>query len=416
VVIKSNGDKLFFNKDNDTIFLKTQAALNDTFTIYTYPNGEWIKGSVSSISEEIVLGQMDSVKTISLFTNASNYAINFQQFQLSKNHGLVELFPFYSFPDSYAKLHFSNSQFDADSISNRLLLTGSETPKFGVTRQTYRAIYDFAVGGIINHTESLVNDQNYYENNFYNKLVIAKDTSSLDTIKYTFSIKSAYEKRDWWAGTYEYTIQPTIIEEKIYSNINSYLHQTLPEESNLLPDSLGFVGKHTILKKDNLCQGLILETAVNPEMVYNSSTGIAEFWNVIPIKNTFHQKIGGPFFNYSTADGNYWDYKIDFISNSAGSCGSEWYLSNNEIEVYEPLVIFPNPSTDFITITMANSSNKDFAVNLFNLQGQLMRTEIVPAATLSYGFQVDMHAFSDDEYILEVVGESFAIHQKIIKY
>lgn len=39
VIIKNNGENLFFNKDSDTIHIQTQAHFEDTFLVYVYPSG-----------------------------------------------------------------------------------------------------------------------------------------------------------------------------------------------------------------------------------------------------------------------------------------------------------------------------------------------------------------------------------------
>jgi hypothetical protein len=61
-----NSMNLFFNKENDTIYIKTNALLNESWKMFTFSNGNYVQATISSKALETIIGLSDSVKTISL--------------------------------------------------------------------------------------------------------------------------------------------------------------------------------------------------------------------------------------------------------------------------------------------------------------------------------------------------------------
>jgi len=64
VIIKDNGDNLNFNRENDTITIKTKATLNLSWTAYKLMDSIAIVARVTDYNTLSFLGQMDTVKTI----------------------------------------------------------------------------------------------------------------------------------------------------------------------------------------------------------------------------------------------------------------------------------------------------------------------------------------------------------------
>lgn len=97
-----NGDEIFFNVNRDTLLIKTKAVLNDTWTFCSDSTGLRYEATVSSLGTQIVDGILDSTKTIDLqaYQGATpvSSALNSLKIILSKNHGFLEIFEFYSFP------------------------------------------------------------------------------------------------------------------------------------------------------------------------------------------------------------------------------------------------------------------------------------------------------------------------------
>jgi hypothetical protein len=110
-----NGVETFFNQLGDSIFINTWASVNDTWPMGKDTNGIIIYATVISADTLTIDGILDSIKTISLqaFLNAnpvSNYYNN-QDIKISKEHGFLNTFEFYGFPNY-------NMNYSFDWLSN----------------------------------------------------------------------------------------------------------------------------------------------------------------------------------------------------------------------------------------------------------------------------------------------------------
>ena len=63
-----NGMDVFITEAADSIFINTQAGQGAFWRMFTYPNGDYLRATVSSVSSYSFLGITDSVKTITLQT------------------------------------------------------------------------------------------------------------------------------------------------------------------------------------------------------------------------------------------------------------------------------------------------------------------------------------------------------------
>ena len=102
ILIKTNGENVFFNEKNDSIKINTFAQLNDSFPVYTYQNGDIITAVVTTISTRLVLGIPDSIKEITLHVsdalgNSISNLFDGQKISLSKNSGSISLKPVLSY-------------------------------------------------------------------------------------------------------------------------------------------------------------------------------------------------------------------------------------------------------------------------------------------------------------------------------
>ncbi|MCX6268713.1 MAG: hypothetical protein NTW16_15400 [Bacteroidetes bacterium] len=64
IIKKSNGFFCFFNRYQDSIFINTQATLNQTWKFCSLPSNSYIQAQVTSIITDSVLGATDQVKVI----------------------------------------------------------------------------------------------------------------------------------------------------------------------------------------------------------------------------------------------------------------------------------------------------------------------------------------------------------------
>jgi hypothetical protein len=110
-ITKSNGDELYFNFKGDTILIRTQATLNDTWRITTDTNGVEIWGTFTQVYYSTIDYQIDTIKVITLQAYANGIPIvhphNNQELKLSKNHGFLTAFEWNYFPYTQVPINYS---------------------------------------------------------------------------------------------------------------------------------------------------------------------------------------------------------------------------------------------------------------------------------------------------------------------
>jgi hypothetical protein len=150
IVSLHDGTYLFFNFNRDTIRILTQAALNDTWKMFSYGGQDYIEATVSAIEKDTFATVIDSVKVITLQAKDSAGqnipgTFNGKEIRLSKNYGLSGIYDLYMFPQ--------------DTLL--YTLAGRTIPMFGVQELTSDEIYDYAVGDEFQYTgSSSVNQAN----------------------------------------------------------------------------------------------------------------------------------------------------------------------------------------------------------------------------------------------------------------
>ncbi|HRP58722.1 MAG TPA: hypothetical protein PK833_00325, partial [Vicingus sp.] len=140
ITVQQNGDYIFRNIQNEPILIKSTALLNDSWVLYTFLNGDYIEAKITSILQETVLGNIDSVKTITLQAKNSlnsiiTHAVNGTELKLSKYNGIIKLYAFKNFPNTLTSC----------------VIVGSSNPNNGVVNLTAADVYNFDIGDIF-HT------------------------------------------------------------------------------------------------------------------------------------------------------------------------------------------------------------------------------------------------------------------------
>ena len=103
VIMQPNGTFLFDNMGSDTVIIKTQAHLSDTWIFYNDTTNIYYTATITAIDTMTVLGTLDTVKTIKLNAYSSGVLnsadpINNFEIKLSKHQGFVQVFDLYTFP------------------------------------------------------------------------------------------------------------------------------------------------------------------------------------------------------------------------------------------------------------------------------------------------------------------------------
>jgi hypothetical protein len=181
VIKKNNGWCYFFNANGDTVKFNLLAGLNQSWSLYTYPNKSSLKGSVASIDYLNLAAFKDSIKTILVyqFDSLGNKGALHSDFKISKANGFIKLYNIYDYPGHPQVYELANALHSELNIKN---IQSKE-------------IYDFSIGDEL-HTK------NYYTNYFsysgsydyLTKKIVLKKRISLngDSITYTDSIYSKH--------------------------------------------------------------------------------------------------------------------------------------------------------------------------------------------------------------------------------
>jgi hypothetical protein len=221
---QGNGTFVFFNHMGDSVFLKTDAALLQSWKMISLPNSAYLLATVTEIRSDSVCGLSDLVKVITLQAkNAANQNIqhifNNKQIVLSKNYGLTHIFDFVLFP--------------SDTIPWTLI--GKTTPSVGFQEFNIGDVYNFDVGDEFHSYEYHGNVLGFVLQETID-VILSKNTSITgDTIIYLTEKCIVVGGSDYTVTEkYHYTINDTIIlhEHLFFSGFNNQPREFFPKPSH----------------------------------------------------------------------------------------------------------------------------------------------------------------------------------------
>ena len=188
----------------DSLKIYPYAQLNESWIFSVLSDTSYMKATVSEISEQNILGTLDSVKTIVLhaFNNTNNpiaHPMNDRQIVLSKQRGIVETFDLYLFP----------------IVTNSYSLVGTTYPMQGIQQLALKNIYHFSPGDVFHYIGMNSTD---YEHTFsyQDKIIriILSATWPSDSNSVTYQVHDCKQRISQG--------YPTYIDDTTYSS-NSYI-------------------------------------------------------------------------------------------------------------------------------------------------------------------------------------------------
>lgn len=400
IIKKENGDFIFFNYHNDSIIIKTQAVVSESWKCFSYINGDYIEAYVNAISTISLLGVTDTIKTIffqykdSLGTPVSN-AINNKKLRLSKSHGLIEIAEFYIFPNIAGTFNI----FSGPNLQGKKNLISSE-------------IYDYDI-----NDEFLVESSySYYDGQYHESTetslikILNKYVISTDTITYIWERCEKDEVRlDANVQTSYY--HDTIVWTFIFTNPEYKYLDHLPEE--------------TILSTNNGASCITMDFSINNRLEKLGSPYLDEYcfisdscWNYmnfngcVIIDGSYIEGCGGPY--YECTYGISHDYnRLKYYKKGNEVWGNpincETILSINEFNPEDNISVelYPNPVSTNITIVVPVQS----IIEISNIEGQIIKKAILDSGKTS----IDVGDLSSGIYILKATTDKEIITKKIIK-
>jgi hypothetical protein len=151
VVVHPDGANVYFNRENDSIVIKTKVKFGESWIVYQKNDSISVIAEVVVFDTASVLGQLDSVKTIQFHVlNSSgekmDHRLNNLEVSISQNFGWTKTINFNSFPNFSGK-----SEIFRDFVSGTLV--GIDNPRLGIQNLTWWEVFDFQPGDII-HTQN----------------------------------------------------------------------------------------------------------------------------------------------------------------------------------------------------------------------------------------------------------------------
>ena len=400
-----NGMNLFFNKENDTIYIKTAALLNESWRMYTFSNGNYVQATISTKAFETIIGLSDSVKTISLQvknssgTNISSL-LNSITLKLSKNYGFLRITNFYEFP-------FDNISSDGFyPTSSELEIIGLSNPQNGWQNITYADIYNMQAGDEIQY--DFVHSNGPYPGAYsqsrqtIKKYLNRQENTTHDTIVFTIEICSRTTTHNYYP----------------YDTVIGYYHDTISsifvpsnDNFNKLPlepffdgfqwgyfnkvDNMGYQPEHVVMYYND---------SLVPTYLFNSWTTTYYYFNLG--NETFH------FDNYENSDEDIQEfhyYKINGIEWGTPYNCSSLLSIDNEINYLENLIIYPIPASNYVIIE--NSTPFTFStIEIYDIQGRSLCSLNAP----DYYQTIDISGIPAGIYFIKMKSKQSCFVRKLI--
>ncbi len=425
VVQRSDGTFIFDNLWKDSVVIKTQANIGDSWTFYHDTTTLYYVATLTSIDTLTVLGVVDSVKTILI--TAHNPAgivvadpVDSFQIVLSKNHGFVKVFDLYTFPyhapdsayrqglDYYLDyvLSFSSAPTKANSVFSLIAFVNP----------SIQDLYGWDVGDVYEY--SSCND--YFEHYgascypveyYYLDTVTAVSTSASGTNYSINSQVSTYiapwpvNPLSWPAGPFIYSSAENV---GALNCDSSLLIDTveMPEEYNnanlysIVPDDTTYCATGTLYS----VLGFGTSGSINGVLyfpIFENFVGPTNYKYPLGLLNHYASGAG--------TDGFLVDSKnLIYYEHDGHTCGNRFIppTSVNNINVpAETITISPNPATSELTIS---SSDKIASVSIYNLLGQTIYNNQYNSKSV----QVNVASLPPGVYFVKVNGSYV---QKFVK-
>ncbi|MEX1000525.1 MAG: T9SS type A sorting domain-containing protein [Crocinitomicaceae bacterium] len=408
IEIKPSGENIFYNRNNESISIQTEAVVNDTFLVYTYTSGDWIKGTVTSIEAASILGEMDTIKIIELFSNVPLNLSN-PRFVLSQEHGIVELFAPYSFPNPYqgAVSLYNGNSFPPDYDGN-FELVGSASLNVGIIKPTIGDVHDLDIGDFFQfyHTEQGATGdftETVVEREILNKFIWNPDSV-------------VYFVRDTTEETYYPPANGQSVTTTSGGNIEQISYQMIAQlQTPFLPEEFdGQNGWSSLFVNDcGMLEELVREQALSwsgtdscllvqenePNLEYRYITGVGAL------------EVNGE----NTATGEvFFSDVLYFAKDNGQNCGDQVMLTTYEEKQLQQFTIFPNPANEFVVIQYTGEKIGVLEITVFTITGQPIMRETPNTQMLEQGYTVNTDFLESGVYFVEIKNRNNRQTKKLI--
>lgn len=341
IILNSNGQNLFFNKNSDTVFIKTTALLNEVWVAFQIPGSIIVTAQVSDVDTLSFLGLSDSVKYISFQVynqdmTPINHVLNAYEIVLSKDFGMVKTLNFYHFPD------IEVCDFDCQFIGEYYIV-GMSNPLAGINNFTSLDIYNFQPGDELHVGEGYSSpfSWNSFTQNKISRYLARYDYS--DSIFY--DVETTVASWNYNDGETIYNFYIDTIVEKYYLNslLSCFPDEAFDDGYEMTAPKM--ISEPHLAKVDNIAYRFIFAGD--------------DCWSLLMADGFLPQKeyyygLGGPY--YYEAQGNMGDVgsrTLVYYKIGDETWGTPMILSElNSIKAESIVLVYPNPAKEEISFAI----------------------------------------------------------------
>jgi len=342
VIIRENGDNVFFNRHNDTILIQTQAELHNPWLAYNDTHSYKIFAEVVDHDILSFLGVTDSVKTIGfqvydLNNDSIEHVLNNRHLKISKNHGLIKTFLFRDFPD-YSANWAPYIEYD---------ITGLSSPQLGFQNLTWKDVFgDFYPGDELHVMQEWcygdLSEQSCGKRNSIFKY--------LNRFEYEDSVKYSIERTESLITTYQGDITGY-----------NFTHDTITSVIHYQPDNnFNKLSQEPIIQGDVISYNLqsVKHAMTKTLGLYDDLERISDdCWtfpesDVLYFNPEYMKGLGGPYY-WASMWHSYTKRQLVYYKKGDQEWGSPLTIVDETgIDMLdEPVIsVFPNPATDYIRV------------------------------------------------------------------
>ncbi|MBE2288304.1 MAG: T9SS type A sorting domain-containing protein [Chitinophagaceae bacterium] len=371
IFVQPDGTYQFTNIWDDTVFIRSQAELGDSWDFYSDTSKIYYRAMMTGKVVRLVDGSPDTVKSIQVkaYHRDTGYMpndpSNLLRVGISKQYGFYELFDFFMFPHRLVRSSLSSSPSGVvdDTVDSWFINCGSDQQFRRITLRnpTWQEINDFEPGDVFEYKGSCDGGGGSDCTQLTLDSCISKELMPTGTIRYTFSRRISKERFP------KTPANPVIFmsETKVITADTTRLYVATP---GIMPEQVGVNAKSYYDPYDTIC-------TVSPAVWGSSGTA---FYSPEPCGDYSRHKVGyGKTMYADCVDwGSNWFVYWDMIySRKMGvSCGSrqEFPTAIENHFLQSGISILPNPAGGNLNITFAKDGA--YMISLVNVMGQCVST------------------------------------------
>jgi|GEM_PF-1147708 len=363
VTSDTDGTYIFFNQQDDSIFIKSNIKNGENWKMYKWPDGNYVKATViNHLYGGIINGLFDSLYRVKLnvFSAAGTMLTtvfpNETKIDISENYGLVETFNLNIFP------------LPGDSLGR--VMRGITNPDVGIVDINAKHAFNFNTGYEYHYKEEIAPDLvlGFSKRiSAFKYFVLSKTITPLsasysveriqfDTL-YTDDVPQINVIWDTINLTYNYSDYAflDVPELKVFAGMNTGFSDWIKEDTLFAGIQHKYVFDWFQFDETTRCLSNP-ESISMPKQLYGEGLGIIHYLDSADINNYY--KLDMQYFKLGLNEwGNPYDFSILDTETSALNHINEFMVS-------------PNPSKEFISLPENLVNTVNYKYFIYNIEGQ----------------------------------------------